>query len=105
MSSFEPLVFSGVQPTGNLTLGNYLGAIKKFVALQDTHNCIYCVVDLHALTVNPSPQELIDGTRAIAAAFSPPASTRSSISFSTRAVCISMPNWPGSSTAWRAWAG
>lgn len=54
MSSFEPLVFSGVQPTGNLTLGNYLGAIRKFVALQDTHNCIYCVVDLHALTINPS---------------------------------------------------
>jgi len=69
MSSFEPLVFSGVQPTGNLTLGNYLGAIKKFVALQDTHDCIYCVVDLHALTVNPTPKELIDGTRSIAAAF------------------------------------
>jgi tryptophanyl-tRNA synthetase len=69
MSSFEPLVFSGVQPTGNLTLGNYLGAIRKFVALQESHNCIYCVVDLHALTVNPKPQELIDGTRSIAAAF------------------------------------
>lgn len=69
MSSFDPLVFSGVQPTGNLTLGNYLGAIRKFVALQDTHDCIYCVVDLHALTVNPSPKELIDGTRSIAAAF------------------------------------
>ncbi|MCI5077919.1 tryptophan--tRNA ligase [Oricola sp.] len=69
MSSFEPLVFSGVQPTGNLTLGNYLGAIRKFVALQDTHDCIYCVVDLHALTVNPSPKELTDGTRSIAAAF------------------------------------
>ncbi|MFZ2100719.1 MAG: tryptophan--tRNA ligase [Oricola sp.] len=69
MSSFQPLVFSGVQPTGNLTLGNYLGAIRKFVALQDTHDCIYCVVDLHALTVNPRPQELLDGTRSIAAAF------------------------------------
>ncbi|WP_421854898.1 tryptophan--tRNA ligase [Oricola sp.] len=69
MNSFEPRVFSGVQPTGNLTLGNYLGAIKKFVALQDTNNCIYCVVDLHALTVNPNPEELIDGTRSIAAAF------------------------------------
>lgn len=69
MSSFEPLVFSGVQPTGNLTLGNYLGAIRKFVALQENYDCIYCVVDLHALTVNPSPQELIDGTRSIAAAF------------------------------------
>ena len=50
MSSFKPLVFSGVQPTGNLHLGNYLGAIKKFVALQDAYDCIYCVVDLHSLT-------------------------------------------------------
>ncbi|MEO1748374.1 MAG: tryptophan--tRNA ligase, partial [Pseudomonadota bacterium] len=43
---FHPRVFSGVQPTGNLTLGNYLGAIKKFVALQEGRDCIYCVVDL-----------------------------------------------------------
>ena len=51
MSSFKPLVFSGIQPTGNLHLGNYLGAIKKFVALQLEFDCIYCVVDLHAITV------------------------------------------------------
>ncbi|MEM9678412.1 MAG: tryptophan--tRNA ligase, partial [Pseudomonadota bacterium] len=44
-NSIPERVFSGVQPTGNLHLGNYLGAIKKFVAMQDTHNCIYCVVD------------------------------------------------------------
>ena len=50
MSAFKPLVFSGVQPTGNLHLGNYLGAIRKFVALQADNDCIYCVVDLHALT-------------------------------------------------------
>lgn len=62
-------VFSGVQPTGNLTLGNYLGAIRKFVALQDTHDCIYCVVDLHALTIGPNPQELINATRSVAAAY------------------------------------
>ena len=43
-------VFSGVQPTGNLHLGNYLGAIVNFVKLQETHNCIYCVVDMHAMT-------------------------------------------------------
>src|SRR5712671_821996 len=43
-------VFSGVQPTGNLHLGNYLGAIVNFVKLQETHNCLYCVVDMHALT-------------------------------------------------------
>ena len=49
--AFKERVFSGVQPTGNLHLGNYLGAIKKFVALQKQFDCIYCVVDLHAITV------------------------------------------------------
>ena len=52
------LVFSGVQPTGNLHLGNYLGALKKFVALQEETECIYCVVDLHAITTFQDPKEL-----------------------------------------------
>ena len=69
MSEFKPLVFSGVQPTGNLHLGNYLGAIRKFVALQESHNCIYCVVDLHALTAQLVHDDLIGQTRAITAAF------------------------------------
>src|SRR5690554_3498903 len=69
MNTFKPLVFSGVQPTGNLHLGNYLGAITKFVALQDTHDCIYCVVDLHAITVWQEPAELRRSTREVAAAF------------------------------------
>lgn len=69
MSTFESLVFSGVQPTGNLHLGNYLGAIKRWVELQDSYNCIYCVVDMHALTINPDPQELINHTREVTAAF------------------------------------
>ena len=62
-------VFSGVQPTGNLTLGNYLGAIRNFVALQESHECIYCVVDLHAITVNQVQPQLAQQTREIAAAF------------------------------------
>lgn len=69
MTAFKPLVFSGVQPTGNLHLGNYLGAIKKFVALQDTSDCIYCVVDLHSLTAQLVYQDLADQTRSITAAF------------------------------------
>ena len=69
MSSFQPLVFSGVQPTGNLHLGNYLGAIKKFVALQDTSDCIYCVVDLHSLTAQLVHDDLPEQTRSITAAF------------------------------------
>ncbi len=62
-------VFSGVQPTGNLHLGNYLGAIRHFVALQDTHECIYCVVDLHAITVWQDPKELAANTREVTAAY------------------------------------
>jgi tryptophanyl-tRNA synthetase len=58
-----------VQPTGNLHLGNYLGAITKFVALQDTHDCIYCVVDLHAITVPQKPKELKASIREVTAAF------------------------------------
>jgi tryptophanyl-tRNA synthetase len=52
------LVFSGVQPTGNLHLGNYLGALKNFVSLQEETECIYCVVDLHAITIFQNPVEL-----------------------------------------------
>ena len=52
------LVFSGVQPTGNLHLGNYLGALRNFVSLQKEMNCIYCVVDLHAITIFQNPKEL-----------------------------------------------
>ena len=62
-------VFSGVQPTGNLHLGNYLGAIKRFVSLQDTHECIYCVVDLHAITMWQDPEELKNNTREVTAAY------------------------------------
>ena len=53
-------IFSGVQPTGNLHLGNYLGAIKNFVELQKKkeNECIFCVVDLHAITVKQDPREL-----------------------------------------------
>ena len=73
MTTFPPRVFSGVQPTGNLHLGNYLGAIVRFVELQKTHDCIYCVVDLHAITVPMSvwggPQELRRNTREVTAAF------------------------------------
>lgn len=62
-------VLSGVQPTGNLHLGNYLGAIRNFVALQESHQCLYCVVDLHAITVFQDPAELAANTREVAAAF------------------------------------
>src|SRR5882672_3859262 len=67
--AFKERVFSGVQPTGNLHLGNYLGAVTKFVALQDRYDCIYCVVDLHAITVWQDPQELPKAIREVTAAY------------------------------------
>ena len=69
VSAHKPRVLSGVQPTGNLHLGNYLGAIRNFVDLQKSHECLYCVVDLHAITVFQDPAELAANTREVAAAF------------------------------------
>ncbi|MGO7906521.1 tryptophan--tRNA ligase [Rhizobium leguminosarum] len=69
MNEFKKLVFSGVQPTGNLHLGNYLGAIRRFVALQEGNDCIYCVVDMHALTAQLVHEDMPSQTRSIAAAF------------------------------------
>ena len=64
-----PRVFSGIQPSGGLTLGNYLGAIKRFVTMQDEYPCIYCMVDLHAITVWQDPKDLAHNTRELAAGF------------------------------------
>ncbi len=61
-------IFSGVQPTGNLHLGNYLGAIRNWVTLQDQYECLFCVVDLHAITVWQDPDALRKSTREVAAA-------------------------------------
>src|SRR5262249_35462117 len=69
LMAFKERVFSGVQPTGNLHLGNYLGAIVKFVALQEKYDCIYCVVDMHAITVWQDPAELKRSIREVTAAF------------------------------------
>jgi tryptophanyl-tRNA synthetase len=69
MAKFPELVFSGVQPTGNLHLGNYLGALKRFVTMQATHPCLYCVVDLHAMTMPHDPAQLRQNTRDVTAAF------------------------------------
>ncbi len=68
-SPHRPLVFSGVQPSGALHLGNYLGALTKFVELQRRMDCLFCVVDLHALTAWQDPARLADQTREIAAAY------------------------------------
>jgi len=62
-------IFSGIQPTGNLHLGNYLGAIRNWVQLQHDYDCIFCIVDLHALTQPQDPNELRAATREVTAAF------------------------------------
>ena len=62
-------IFSGVQPTGNLHLGNYLGAIKNWVSLQKDFECIFCIVDLHAITIKQDPKELESNTLEVTAAY------------------------------------
>jgi tryptophanyl-tRNA synthetase len=54
----KKIIFSGIKPSGDLTLGSYLGAIKNWISLQDEYNCLYCVVDMHAITVRQNPAEL-----------------------------------------------
>lgn len=70
-AAFTPRVFSGIQPSGGLTLGNYLGALKRFVDMQDAgkYECVYCLVDLHAITVWQEPEKLRANTRELAAFF------------------------------------
>ena len=67
--SFQERVFSGVQPTGTLTLGNYLGALRRFADYQDKYECLYCVVDMHAITLWQEPAELHANTLGVTAAY------------------------------------
>jgi tryptophanyl-tRNA synthetase len=67
--SVKKRVFSGVQPSGNLTIGNYIGALRQWVAEQDTYECFFCVVDLHSLTVQQDPMQLRAKTREVAALY------------------------------------
>jgi tryptophanyl-tRNA synthetase len=62
-------VLSGIQPSGNLTIGNYLGALKQWVAEQETYECYFCVVDLHAITIQQDPKQLREKTREVAALY------------------------------------
>jgi tryptophanyl-tRNA synthetase len=66
---FTPRVLSGMQPTGNLHLGNYLGALTRWVEMQKTHECLYCIVDMHAITMWQDPAELKDAIRSVTAAY------------------------------------
>lgn len=63
------VIFSGIQPSGELTLGNYLGALRNFLEFQDEHECYYCIVNQHAITVPQDPKELFANTRKLAALY------------------------------------
>ncbi len=69
MTAFEQRVFSGIQPSGTMHLGNYLGAIARFVEMQSSFSCIYCVVDMHAITTWQDPGQLRKATREVAATY------------------------------------
>ena len=62
-------VFSGIQPTGDLHLGNYLGALRNWIGFQNTHDCLFCIVDLHSMTVPYDPEKLRNNTRFVAATY------------------------------------
>lgn len=69
MSAPQHRIFSGIQPTGNLHLGNYLGAIRNWVGMQHDYECIFCIVDMHAITVPQDPVALRQSTREVTAAY------------------------------------
>ncbi len=119
MPDFAPRVFSGIQPSGGLTLGNYLGAMKRFVQMQDagTHETIYCMVDLHAITVWQDPARLRHATRELAAFFiAAGIDPGRSILFNQSRVpehaqlawifnCVARMGWMGRMTQWKDKAG
>ena len=98
-------IFSGIQPTGNLHLGNYLGAIRNWVSLQHEFDSIYCVVDLHAITVPQDPAALRQSTREVAASLMLPVFRPKNQSCLISLVCRNMPSWHGFLIVWRGLAG
>lgn len=118
-STFTPRVFSGIQPSGGLTLGNYLGAMKRFVDMQEagTHETVYCMVDLHAITVWQDPEKLRRATRELCAGFiAAGIDPAKSILFNQSAVpehaqlawifnCVARMGWMQRMTQWKDKAG
>ena len=88
-------VFSGVQPTGNLHLGNYLGAIKNFVNLQEKFESIYCIVDLHAITNRQNPKELKSNIFETVATFIASGLNPEKILYLIKQVFLLIVSWPG----------
>ena len=95
MTMHQPLVLSGMQPTNTLHLGNYLGALKNWVRMQEEMPCLFCVVDMHAITGDAAygkPEELARATREVAAAYIAGGVDVRAPPSSTRARCRNMPS-------------
>jgi len=104
-ATHQPLVFFGNAAYHTLHLGNYLGALRNWVKLQEKMPCIYCVVDMHALTVEGDPKALAQSTREVTAAYIAAGVDPARSSCSTSRKSWPMRNSPGCSTAWRGSAG
>lgn len=89
-------VLSGIQPSGNLTLGNYIGAIKNFVKLQNEHDCYFMVVDLHAITVPQEPSSLRDRSESVAALYVAAGIDPNRANIFCSPMFLNTPSWDGS---------
>ena len=95
----KQVIFSAIQPSGTITLGNYLGALKNWVALQDDYDCIFSLADLHTITVRQDPAKFRkNALEAYALLLACGIDPKKSI-FSSRATFPRMLSWPGCSTA------
>ena len=88
-------IFSGIQPSGSLQLGNYLGAIRNWAKMQNDYECIFCVVDLHAITLPQDPLAMRAATREVAAGVIAGGVTLRHALFLIRARFPNTPNWHG----------
>ena len=88
-------IFSGIQPSGDLTLGSYMGAIKNWVELQDEYECLYCIVDMHAITVRQNPADLRRRTLEQLAQYIAAALTLRRTPCSSSPMCTSTRSWAG----------
>ena len=105
MKNINKIVLSGVQPTGGLHIGNYLGAIKNFVSMQTEYDCFFCVVDLHAITVKQDPKLLKNNTYEVVATYLASGIDPTKSVILIRVMFHLIQNWLGYLIASQEWAG
>ena len=99
----EKRIFSGIKPTGDLTLGSYIGAIKNWVELQNEYLCLYCIVDMHAITIRNDPETLREDLLNSLHSMSRQVLIQNVTSYTSRATCRSMLSFLGFWVAKYAW--